>query len=234
MVIAGGLATRFQPISQIVPKPLLPLGTRPVLDYVIESLEGFEIWVVTNSNLGIYQAWANSRGIKLYISPVGGSLELGGVVSDLYYLLESKLGFEDILISWGNMVYTGDVKAFVAHYRGKPLIGLYDVGDFELIKRYGTAEVDGGRLVSYEEKPTAPKATLTYMGLGVLPGYCIKLVPAFLQAVGQKHHRFGEFLSWLVHTRGLEVQTVLVEGEWFYLDWPDSYEKLWRWYLARG
>lgn len=233
MVIAGGLATRFQPISQIVPKPLLPLGIRPILDYVIEGLKDLEIWLLTNSNLGVYQTWANPRRVKVYISPVGNSPELGGVASDLYHLSESMLGFEDILISWGNMVYTGDIKAFAANYRGKPLLGLYDVKDFELVKRYGVAEMDGKSLVGYEEKPEFPKTTLTYMGLGVLPGYCIKLIPAFLQTIGQRHHRFGEFLNWMVEVKGLEVHGILVAGEWFYLDWPDSYEKVWEWHLNR-
>ncbi len=234
MVIAGGLATRFNPISQIIPKPLLPLGLKPIVDYVVESLDGFEIWLMTNSYLASYQTWANTRGVKVYVNPVSESPELGGAVSDLYHLSESMLGFEDVLLSWGNMVYTGDVKAFILHYKGKPLIGLYDVKDYELVKRYGVAEIDGKTLVDYEEKPEIPKTTLTYMGLAVFPGYIIKLIPAFLQTVGQRHHRFGEFLNWLVEKRGLEVQVVLVDGEWFYLDYPDSYERLWEWYLRKS
>lgn len=233
MVIAGGLATRFHPVSRVIPKPLLPLGTKSVIDYVADSLEGFEIWLMTNSYLAPYQVWADIRGVKVYVSPAGDSPELGGVAADLYHLSESMFGFEDVLLSWGNMVYTGDVKAFVNHYRGKPLLGLYDVKDLELMKRYGAAEIDGKNLVSYEEKPEEPKTTLTYMGLAVIPTYVLKLIPEFLQFVGRRHHRFGEFLNWLVKVKGLEVNTVLVEGDWFYLDWPDSYERLWRWYLEK-
>lgn len=231
MVIAGGLATRFYPVSRIVPKSLLPVGVRSVVDYVVDKLEGFEVWLLTNSNSVSYQTWAETRGVKLFVTPVGESLELGGVAADLYQLSESILRFEDILITWGNHIFTTDVKDFVSHYRGKPLLGLYDVKDRDLVKRYGVAEVDGKNLVGYEEKPDLPKTTLTYMGLGILPGYALRLIPGFLQYVGQKHHRFGEFLNWLVEVRGLEVSTVIVAGEWFYLDWPDSYERMWRWYL---
>lgn len=232
MVIAGGLATRFHPISKVIPKPLLPVGTKAIIDYVVDNLEGFEVWLLVNSYLAPYQAWASTRGVHVYIAPVGDSPELGGVAADLYHLSESAFGFEDILISWGNMIYTGSVKDFTKHYRGKPLLGLYDVGDLSLMKRYGAAEVDGKTLVSYNEKPEAPETTLTYMGLAILPAYIIKLIPSFLQVVGQRHHRFGELLTWLVEVKGLEVDTVIVGGEWFYLDWPDSYNKMWRWYLS--
>jgi len=233
VVIAGGLATRFYPVSRVIPKPLLPVGTKSVVDYVVDELEGYEVWLLTNSHLAPYQVWAEARGVRLYVAPVSESQELGGVAADLYQLSESVFHFEDILISWGNMICTTSVPDFVSHYKGKPLLGLYDVGSLEAVKRYGSAVVDGKILVSYEERPKHPKSTLTYMGLAVLPAYAIKLIPSFLQMVGQRHHRFGEFIAWLVGERGLEVQTVLVNGEWLYLDWPDSYERMWEWYLKR-
>ncbi len=234
MVIAGGLATRLRPISDIIPKPLLPVGLKPIVDYVLDSLVGYEIWLLTNSFLGTYQTWATQRDVHLYVSPVEESAELGGVAADLYHLSESVFHFEDILIIWGNMIYTGDIGTFVEKYRGKPLLGLYDVGSTQAVSKYGVATLLKDRLVSYVEKPQKPLSTLTYMGLGILPSYVLKAIPDFLQYIGHRHHRFGEFINWLVEVRGLEVDVAVVDGEWLYLDWPDSYERMWRWYFDRS
>jgi glucose-1-phosphate thymidylyltransferase len=236
VVITGGLATRFSPVSSIIPKALLPVGTRPVIDYVLDNLRPLKIentWLLVNSYSSLFQSWAKANDVKVHLTPVGDSVELGGVAADLYDLAE-YIGFQTVMLIWGNMIYSGDVAEFLKHYCGKPLIGMLDIGDLEKVKRYGVGVVRDNRLVEYAEKPEHPKSTLTYMGLAVFPPYVLKLIPMFLQYVGHTHHRFGEFLNWLVEVKGLDVHTVTVDGNWQYMDWPDSYNEMWRSYLAHS
>ena len=39
VILAGGLGTRLNPYTLIVPKPMLTLGNRPILEYIIEWLK---------------------------------------------------------------------------------------------------------------------------------------------------------------------------------------------------
>ena len=40
VILAGGLGTRLRPYTTIIPKPLVPIGDRPVLEHIIRSLIG--------------------------------------------------------------------------------------------------------------------------------------------------------------------------------------------------
>ena len=39
VVLAGGLGTRLQPYTFFIPKPMLPLGNKPLLEHIIEWLK---------------------------------------------------------------------------------------------------------------------------------------------------------------------------------------------------
>ena len=51
VILAGGLGTRLRPLTQVIPKPLLPVGEQSVLEIIINKLKacGFdEIFIATN------------------------------------------------------------------------------------------------------------------------------------------------------------------------------------------
>jgi len=235
VVVVGGLATRLYPISRLIPKALLPVGTKPILDYVVDELEGRfdEIWVVVSSHLSTFQTWASMhKGVHLYIVPTSDSVELGGVVKDIYELAETTMGFDDILLMWGNMVFTFDLQtALIDFYDNKFLLGLYDVVDVEKASRYGVVDMNGDlRVKRLLEKPSNPQSTLVHTGISVMPKNILKMIPEFLPTVQGKHHRFGDYVTWLLN-KNVEVDGVSLNGEWFYIDWADSYDRLLRWHL---
>ncbi|PWW00992.1 UTP--glucose-1-phosphate uridylyltransferase [Paenibacillus cellulosilyticus] len=43
VILAAGLGTRLHPITKVIPKPMLPIGTKPILDFVVEELEQSQI-----------------------------------------------------------------------------------------------------------------------------------------------------------------------------------------------
>ena len=64
IILAAGYATRLYPLTQNFPKPLLPVGGKPILDWLIEDLraEVDEFVVVTNHKFsGIFEPWAADK-----------------------------------------------------------------------------------------------------------------------------------------------------------------------------
>ena len=65
LILCGGFATRLEPITLFVPKPLLPVGDRPILDHIMDSIAalGIErIVLSTNKKFGgQFRYWAENR-----------------------------------------------------------------------------------------------------------------------------------------------------------------------------
>ena len=66
IVLAAGYATRLRPLTEQVPKPLLPLAGRPMLDYLCDKLDAVgeidAIHVVTNGRFAqSFVEWAGAR-----------------------------------------------------------------------------------------------------------------------------------------------------------------------------
>jgi UTP--glucose-1-phosphate uridylyltransferase len=63
IIPAAGLGTRMEPITKVIPKEMLPLGRKPVLEYIIEELQAGgieEILIVTRADKPAIQAYFKS------------------------------------------------------------------------------------------------------------------------------------------------------------------------------
>ena len=74
VILAGGLGTRLRPLTEVIPKPLLPIGESNVLEIQIQSLKrsGFEqIYIATNYRAEYVKAFlgdGSKYGVQLFFS----------------------------------------------------------------------------------------------------------------------------------------------------------------------
>jgi MurNAc alpha-1-phosphate uridylyltransferase len=93
LILAAGRGERMRPLTDAVPKPLLRVGGRPLVDWQIErlALAGFTNIVVNHSHLGeqIEQALGDGRrlGVHIRYSPEQKALETAGGVAQALPLL---------------------------------------------------------------------------------------------------------------------------------------------------
>jgi NDP-mannose synthase len=93
VILAGGLGTRLKPFTEIIPKPLLPIGEKSVLEIQIERLKmhGFdEIFLATNYRSEYFKNFfgnGSKYGVKLEISKEDKPLGTAGPL----LLLKNKL-----------------------------------------------------------------------------------------------------------------------------------------------
>jgi glucose-1-phosphate thymidylyltransferase len=101
-------------------------------------------------------------------------------------------------------------------------LGLYDVGDLELIKKYASVVLDDkGRIVHFEEKPPQPKTTLSAMCLYYYPKDVLPMIHQYL-GEGNNPDQPGRLVQWL-HTRH-EVYGYQIKGRWLDIGGHESYE----------
>lgn len=121
VIMAGGKGTRIQEINSEVPKPMIPVLGKPILQYQIESLQkqGIKDIVLVIGYLGNviknYFADGSKFGVKIkYIE----EKEPLGTAGSLYYLKEI-LKEEDFLLICGDLIFDIDVMRFYKAHKAK-------------------------------------------------------------------------------------------------------------------
>ncbi len=227
LILAAGYATRLYPLTLNQPKPLLPIAGRPILEHILDrvrSLDGpVECLIVTNHRFAeAFEEWgqryrANRPGLDLKIVDDGSISEADrlGAIGDLAFVIEAEKISEELLVIAGDNLFDAPLDDFVAYGRktGNPVVGVYDVGDWEAIRRYNNIRLDGeGRIVFFEEKPKNPEGTLTAIALYYFTSETWAHLRQYL-AEAESRDQPGRFIEWLY--RRHPVFSWRLPGRWF-------------------
>src|SRR5262249_15138696 len=152
-------------------KHLLPVGGRPMLDWVLDRVRELDevdgIHLVTNSRFAPqFTDWAATHEVTVHDDGTMSNddpLRAGGGPQLL--LDASGLDGEELLALAGDTLFELSLPEFAAWWRSKQqpatAVPLHDVGDYELATHYGIATTDcEGRIVEFVEKPSEPASTL--------------------------------------------------------------------------
>jgi len=219
LVLAAGYATRLRPLTDSVPKMLLPLAGRPMLDYLLDRIrevgEIDEIHLVTNAQFApAFSDWAPA-GVTVHDDGTTSNEDRLGAIGDLAFTIErAGLEGEDLFVVAGDNLIGYSLPGFVDFWRGKggSAIALHEVSDRELLANYGVVEVDeDDRVVGFEEKPAEPKSNLAATANYLYRGADLELLPRYLED-GNPPDAPGNFAAWL-HTRA-PVYGYRFSGEW--------------------
>ena len=232
VIMAGGYATRLWPITKTKAKPLLPLGNKTIIDYIYEKIRPFGFDIIVTTNLRFrrdFEEWAGDREIELVVEETTNEEEKLGAVRALYEV--SRTIDDDILVVAGDNIFSFPLDDFVSKYERikSPLIALYDVGDFDLARRYGIAILDGERIVSFEEKPEKPKTTLAGIGIYALDRETKDMLSDYVR--GERKDNLGDFISWLIQKKEVYGH-VFSNGNWYDVGNPDSYLEALKIYMS--
>jgi glucose-1-phosphate thymidylyltransferase len=238
VVLAGGYATRLWPITKHRPKMFLPVGEETVIDVIFEDLEDddriSEVFVSTNERFAEtfeeYLADSPFEKPTLSVEETVEEDEKFGVVGALEQLIDREGVEEDMVVIAGDNLLSFDVAEFVDFFeeKGTPCLAAYDVGSKERAKSYGLVELDGDRVVDFQEKPDDPKSTLVSIACYAFPAETLPKFDEYLED-GNNPDEPGWFLQWL-QNRG-DVHAFTFDGAWFDIGTAESYLDAVSWYL---
>ena len=238
VVLAGGYATRLWPVTRNRPKMFLPVGDETVIDSAVADLESDDrietVYVSTNERFAddFADYLADSRFEKpvLSVEDTTGESEKFGVVGALAQLIDREGVTDDLLVVAGDNLISFDLAEFGDFFAdaGAPAIAAYDVGSRERAKSYGLVELDGDRVVDFQEKPDEPRSTLVSIACYGFPAEVLPLFDEYL-ADGENPDEPGWFVQWL-QERGT-VSAFTFDGAWFDIGTPEAYLETVAWAL---
>jgi glucose-1-phosphate thymidylyltransferase len=228
VILAAGYATRLHPLTRDMPKHLLEVAGRPILDRLLEQLPLAEldaVYVVTNAKFAErFREWAGAAPVAVEVLDDGTTSDEDklGAIGDLALAIREKELDEDVVVAAGDSLFTDRLDGLVelGRSRGATAVAVHDVGDTEAIKRLSSLGVDDeGRVVSFEEKPESPRSTLAGIALYYYPRDVLPLVERYLEE-GNNPDQPGRLVEWL-HTR-VPVYAWQVPGGWIDIGTPDA------------
>ena len=226
LILAAGYATRLYPLTLNKAKPLLVVGGKPIIEWLVDNLGGIPnletIYVVTNDKFVTgFREWSETYQkrhpeFKFKVVNDGSTSDddkLGGIGDINFVVTHENLSESSLLIAAGDNLFTDSLADFVAYARGTEVtVAVYDVGDTEAIKKYGNVVVDAeGVITLFEEKPQKPQGTLAAIALYYYSPPILSLLTTYL-AAGNNADQPGRFVQWL-YTRK-PIKTFQIKGKW--------------------
>ena len=222
LILAAGYATRLRPLTDTWAKELLPVGGRPIIDWIVERIDDVpeidEVHVVTNARKApAFFAWADGRHVTVHDDGTTSNDDRLGAIGDLRFVLERIGVDDDLLVIAGDNLFEFSLVDYVAFWRGKgtaSAVAVRDVGSLDVASRMGVVALDDeARVVQFVEKPADPPSTLCATAAYIYHRSHLPLVGEYL-AAGNSSDQPGLLIGWL---RGREP----VYGWVFHESWHD-------------
>ena len=206
IILAGGYATRLRPLTDDLSKCLLPVGGKPMVDWILERVreagEIDDVHVVTNSRFaGDFERWAAAKdGVTVHDDGTSSNDDRLGAIGDVAFTLKRAGIDDDVIVIAGDNLFDYSLQDYLDFWRGKGVAGavaVRDVGNIRLASQYGIVELDDDdRIVDFVEKPAEPRSTLAATATYIYHREHVPLVARYL-AEGNAPDQSGSFIEWL-------------------------------------
>lgn len=214
VILAGGKGTRLYPYTVAIPKPLVPVGDKPILEIMIIKLvqQGFSRIIITVNHqadiimayFGNGEKWNVSIEYSLEDIPLGtmGPLKLLTNLPDHFLVMNG-----DVLTDLDFMGFLNDHVSANA---------LFTISSHKREQKadYGILQVADGVLVGFQEKPITRYNVS--MGVYAVSKSILDYIPT------GRFFGFDELMDLMIQEK-LEVRVVEHEGYWMDIGRPDDY-----------
>jgi mannose-1-phosphate guanylyltransferase len=241
MILAAGKGTRVRPITHTIPKPLIPILQKPVMEFLLELLRshGFNQIMVNVSHLAqeieSYFRDGQRFGVEIGYSFEGqiidGELvgEALGSAGGLKRIQDFNPFFDDtFVVLCGDALIDLDLTAVVKWHKEKGALATVVTKTVpkELVSSYGVVVTDeSDRILTFQEKPSIEEALSTQINTGIyiFEPEVIDYIPP-----NEKYDIGSELFPRLVEL-GLPFYAIDMDFEWVDIGKVPDY-----WHAIRG
>jgi len=180
IILAGGLGTRLQPYTFFIPKPMLPLGNKPLLEHIIEWLKNDDnnidhiIICVSYLHRTIedYFEDGSRLGIKIEYARSDRPLATAG------QLLTAKKYIDDTFVCvYGDSIYEFSLREMIKEHDRLDAFVSMALLSYKTRLKYGFIDINGNnKVTTWNEKPEIKG--LINIGCYVMEPEFIDLIPA--------------------------------------------------------
>ncbi|MFD3946001.1 glucose-1-phosphate thymidylyltransferase [Streptomyces sp. NPDC058579] len=215
LVLSGGAGTRLRPFSYSMPKQLIPIVNKPVLEYAMENIAALgvtEVAVIVGDRAAqITEALGDGSRFGVRITPIHQDKPRG--LAHCVELARPFLGEDDFVMYLGDNMLPDGIADIAEEFRaGRPAAQIV-VAKVPDPRAFGVAELDAeGAVVALAEKPSAPRSDLALIGVYFFTSAIHEAVLA-IEPSARGELEITDAIQWLV-THGHAVKAGEYSGYW--------------------
>jgi len=226
VILAGGLGTRLQPYTTFVPKPMLPLGEKPLLEHLIEWLKknGIKTSVLCVSYLRKtiedYFEDGERFGMNIEYAIASKPLATAGQLKTAEQFID-----DSFVCVYGDSVFDFNLKNMIGQHKKKKSFITMSLYEYKTRLNYGVIETTkNGRVTGWNEKPEI-KANIN-IGCYVMEPQVFGLIPS------NKPYGMDDVIKKAISKKKL-VNTILTKKGFMDIGDKTSYKKAYQQFLEK-
>ena len=233
LILAAGYATRLYPLTENFPKPLLKVGEKTILDWLLDDIQRSgvvdEYVVISNHKYAHhFESWAKEKSFSITVvdDQTQSNETRLGAVRDIQYAIDALKLDDDMLVIAGDNVLDFSLTRFISYAREKktPCIMRYYEPEEARLRKCGVVQIDENeKILSMEEKPAHPKSHWCCPPFYYYTREAARLVKEGINA-GCGIDAPGSFIAWL--SAQLPVYAMEMPGKRYDIGNLQSYEQV--------
>lgn len=233
ILLAAGYATRLYPLTENMPKALLQMGSKTILDHVMDKLEEIpeinRVFIVTNHRFaGQFSDWAadytGAKPVKVLDDGTTNNDNRLGAIGDMKYVIDQEKITDEIFVLASDNIFRFSLKDMVKMYydTGCDLISAHYIEDKKTRQAMGIVELaPDNKVIGFVEKPQEPKSHYAAPPFYFYRKETLPLIDKYLKE-GNNPDAPGHFIPWLIHQT--DVYAYTFEDMIIDIGTPESYQ----------
>ncbi len=218
IILAGGKGERLGPITKVIPKPMLPVRGKPILQHCIENLKKHGITKIILSvgykseNIINYFKDGKKFGVNITYCKEESPLGTGGAIKKSARDIKG-----DFLVLWGDNISDLNISKIKERHQKNDYQITMALVEREDFSNFGVVAVKNNSVVSFQEKPQKKieRMQLVNAGAIILNSDLLHKLP---EGKSSMERDFYELLP------ANSIQAYIHQGQWFPTDTKEKYE----------
>lgn len=217
IILAGGLGTRLRPLTENMPKPLLPVKGRPMVEYAIENFRRHGVRDIVLSigymsdKIRDYFGGGDKFGVNISYSIEDEPLGTGGAIK------KASAGLtEPVFVTWGDNLMDVDYSELNKVFNENRKTLAMVLTPREDVENFGVVKLDGNIVTAFVEKPKRELSPSNLINAGaiILNPSKLSIIP---QGKSSIEYDFYEKLA------PGEIIAFIHRGQWYPTDTLEKY-----------
>ena len=218
VIMAGGLGTRLRPLTNRIPKPLLPVADTPILERIIAhcAMHGFnKIYLAVNYKSDMIKDYfGDGKAWGVCIEYLEETERCG--TAGALKLLDSEQVREPFFVMNGDLLTNLNLEQMLGYHLQFDAKATIAVKDYDYQVPYGVIKTDNHQVVTIEEKPTY--RFFVSAGIYVLNHDILKIIPE------KTHVDMPELFNEILKEKGM-VASFPIHEYWLDIGQMEDYQR---------